>query len=584
MIILDEHNEIKDLIVGEEYLGRIRDKEVILTNKIKGKIINKDSRTYNGKGIVKLERINNNELDFLFVKEFEPLLGEINRSFSGKQFYFRVRVEKINETSGPTLFLLYDGSGFIEAKSFSPGRRALPNIRENDLLNAKLFLRVSQDKKEAELISYTKITGRAAEGLLTKIKEREDKKAEPETRKFLVKSECYERLRGEFIKSAKIIRKAIFESRPIILRHHSDCDGYCGAFALERAILPLIIKEHRNEAASSWYYRRAPSRKPFYSYSDSIKDLSINLSRAKKKPLIIIVDNGSTTEDLLGIKKLKIYDSEVIVIDHHIPVREDGNAIITRIADAHINPHLVGYSSSITAGMLCSELSRFINKDVNGVSFLAALSGFGDKSDSEEFEEYIKMTEKKGFSRDYLKELSDCVDFEGYYLGFIEARNVINDLLGDNIKKQKEIMHLLKDEINRRNEEQTGIIKETMKEEKINSIRVIKLDMDNISLRSEFPPPGKIAGLAFKELEEEGYHNFIILGIANDYIIIRTDIKGFDVNEAIRLLKDKIKYGFISGGGHERAGTVKFIKIIKEKVLKGLNEYIYKLSEKQHTE
>jgi len=38
-----------------------------------------------------------------------------------------------------------------------------------------------------------------------------------------------------------------FQGRSIIIRHHSDTDGYCAGFALERAILPLIEKQHVSE-------------------------------------------------------------------------------------------------------------------------------------------------------------------------------------------------------------------------------------------------------------------------------------------------------------------------------------------------
>ena len=39
----------------------------------------------------------------------------------------------------------------------------------------------------------------------------------------------------------------------------------------------------------------------------------------QKLPLIVLLDNGSTEEDMLALMKVKIYDIEVVVVDHHFP-------------------------------------------------------------------------------------------------------------------------------------------------------------------------------------------------------------------------------------------------------------------------
>ena len=47
---------------------------------------------------------------------------------------------------------------------------------------------------------------------------------------------------GDTQQAATQIRLAVIQDRPIIVRHHNDCDGYSSGFALERAIIPLIEK------------------------------------------------------------------------------------------------------------------------------------------------------------------------------------------------------------------------------------------------------------------------------------------------------------------------------------------------------
>jgi len=53
-------------------------------------------------------------------------------------------------------------------------------------------------------------------------------------------SEVLEKLRPKMRNAAKLIRKAVFKSRPIIIRHHADADGITSAIAIERALIPLI--------------------------------------------------------------------------------------------------------------------------------------------------------------------------------------------------------------------------------------------------------------------------------------------------------------------------------------------------------
>ncbi len=565
------------LTLGKIYIGDVNGKLVKVGN-IVGTL---SEGSFNGKAYVKLVRMNYpGKPVFSFQGPYlKKKISDIGLEDSGKQLSFDVVVDSIIETTGPTIFRFDDGSGSIEAKSFVPGRRAFPELKEGDTIKAKLFLRVFKNKKDAEFISYKRIEGGEREKLLESIESLKEERTKPKKIDFLVKSQCYEKLRDELVKAASIIKRAIIDSRQIIIRHHADCDGYCAAIALERAIIPLIVEQHKNESSAFSYYRRAPSRTPFYEYSDATKDLSYNLQSfykiGKKPPLIIIVDNGSTEEDLLAIKKVRIYNAQVIVVDHHQPILRNGRSLTSDFVDAHINPYLVGFDANITAGMLCTELSRMINEKISNVDFLAALSGLGDKSKCAEMQEYLKIAESRGFSEDYLRKVAKCVDFEAYYLGFIESRSLVDDLLGSDLNKQKQLVELLNEDIENRKNEQLRIIKAFVKEETLGKVRIYKLNLDDISLRMEFPPPGKITGIAYELYSEKGnVENIIVLGISDDYIVVRSSLPKFNTNKVIEFLKERIGFGFISGGGHERAGTIKFVRGVKDRVIDEIKEYI----------
>ena len=96
-------------------------------------------------------------------------------------------------------------------------------------------------------------------------------------------------------------------------------------------------------------------------------------------PLVIIADNGSSQQDLLGIQQGKVHGMEFIVIDHHV-FEED---VISKEVLVHINPFLVKEDGSkFSAGMLCAEISRFINPEIKNMEQIAAMAGLADRIDN----------------------------------------------------------------------------------------------------------------------------------------------------------------------------------------------------------
>ena len=150
-------------------------------------------------------------------------------------------------------------------------------------------------------------------------------------------------------KIAKIIRKAVFTSQPIILRHHADADGICSAVAIEQAVVALIKESGGDFDADHFLFKRAPSKAPFYEIEDITRDLDFSLKDhvrfGQKMPLVLLTDNGSTEEDEPAYKIASVYDIPFVVIDHHHP-----DATIDKYLKAHVNPYHVGGDFGITAG------------------------------------------------------------------------------------------------------------------------------------------------------------------------------------------------------------------------------------------
>ncbi len=496
----------------------------------------------------------------------------------GKKSKIYCKVIQVSQTSGPTLFTLFDGTGSIVSKAFvGPGKRAFPELNEEDVIMAYIELKERDGNLEGELLKFNKLDDAKSRQLVNKIQRLKDEKSNPSEIPFLVKSEILDKLKPKIINVAKEIKKAILENRPIILRHHADVDGYAGAIALERAILPLILKQHNDTRAQWINFKRAPSKAPFYELLDVTKDLAFSLTdmarHGAKAPLVLLVDNGGTEEDLLAIKKCKIYDAKIVVIDHHYPGKLiDGKSMIDPYVDAYVSPHLVeGGYPDYTAGMLATEVARFVNNDVDeNVLYLPALAGVGDRSKCVEFDQYLEIAKEHGYTLDYLKDIAICVDFEAHYLKFIESRGMVNDLLGANKDKQKKLVSLLRPEIQLRYDEQLKVVKHYVKVIEKSDKLVVELPSAKVGFRGDFPAIGRITGMAHDYICEKNEGKGVVtLGIGPDFLTIRANdhVKNFNVNLLIDQIKEKIPYSFANGGGHEHAGSIKFVEASRDEVL-----------------
>lgn len=256
-----------------------------------------------------------------------------------------------------------------------------------------------------------RLIGKDATRVRELINEAIEKWAEPQYIELYVKSDVLNKLHPKLVDAARTIRRAIFDGRPILVRHHADADGICAGVAIEKAVLPLIRKINPDPEAEWHCFRRSPSKAPFYELEDVVKDLSMALEDCErydqKLPLLILLDNGSTEEDLVSLMKTKVYDLETVVVDHHYPGEVvDGKVIVDDYVDVHVNPYLVGGDSEIPAGALASEISKMINPKIKDmILHIPGIAAVGDRSQSLEAERYIKLAESKGYSKKDLEKL-----------------------------------------------------------------------------------------------------------------------------------------------------------------------------------
>ncbi len=513
-------------------------------------------------------------------------------------------VQQVQQTSGPTIFMVSDESGITEIAAFDKaGERSYPEIDVDDAVQVIGEVNEHSGKTQIEASSMMKLGAENTEKLFKLIDDALNQRAKPRDVDFFVKSDVLNRLRPKMYEAAHKIRRAILDGRTIILRHHNDADGICSGVAMEKAIVPLIEYANPSNDAQYYYFKRSPSKAPFYELEDVVKDLSFALEdqerHGQKLPLIVLLDNGSTEEDIVALMQAKIYDIEVVVIDHHSPGElltkdeRDGEIYGATVAvdeyvDTHVNPYLVGGDSQLTAGALASEVAHIINPAVSDlIKHLPAVAALGDRAECGEVYQYLQLAAEKGFSKEHLARIAECVDFEAYFLRFMNGRGIMDTILAvDNLDKHEKMIDALYKEYQKRVDTQLKAALPNIKQTQLeNGIYFNLIDVEKYAHKFTFPAPGKTCGFVhdriIKQLGED--KPIVTLGHGPDFGVFRaTDAVneqyGFNVNDIVSVIAQRVPQAGVDGGGHECAGSIKYIEGLGEEVLYKVVEEIQSLS------
>jgi len=387
------------------------------------------------------------------------LLADIGKKI-GRTVLVEAEVAQVKQTSGPTIFTIVDESGTANAAAFiEAGVRAYPEVELGDIVGVMGEVMQRNNQLQIEVGSMTVLDPEDAARVRERIDAALDLRAEPADLPFLVESDVLSALRPQMRLVAKEIRKAVLTARPIILRHHADADGICAAVAVEQAVTALIRETSGDFDAEYFLFKRSPSKAPFYEIEDITRDIDFalkdNVRYGQKMPMILLMDNGSTEEDMPSLKITRIYGLPVLVVDHHHP-----DAIVDDYLIGHVNPYHVGGDYGITAGMLGTEIARLINPAVEDqIRHLPAIAGAGDRSEAPERARYLALAAPE-YSADDCRDIALALDYEQFWLRFSDGREIIKDILnlGGNPERHEKFVDLLVEEANKAIEEQMGAI------------------------------------------------------------------------------------------------------------------------------
>jgi len=595
---------IDDIIEGQIYLGKVQGFAtfgtfVQLNDKTKGLLHKSNVKTEHKErddiivlvneirpnGNLDLREISssidNFETELVSRKVVISHLGDLAKKV-GRSITIEAEVVQIKQTSGPTIFTVCDETSTEDAAAFTEaGVRSYPEVVLGDIVRIFGESNKRNNQIQIEVSGMVVLHGAEADSVHDRITAALDERAEPPEIKPLIKSDVLDALWPEMRKLAKIIRRAVLTQQPIILRHHADADGICAAVSVETAILEYIRANGGDPDMDNFLFRRNPSKAPFYEIEDVTRDLDMllkdNARFGQKFPLILLMDNGSTEEDMPSYKMTYVYDIDVVVADHHHP-----DETVDKYLRAHVNPYHVGGDFGVTAGMLGTEIARLISPNVETkILHFPAVAGVADRSEAPELTAYLQLIEGT-YTEEECRDMALALDYEQYWLRFMDGREIVKDILNinNNLDRHKRLVDLLTSEANAALEDQITTMMPHVKEQQLSSgARLFLADVEMFAHRFTFPPPGKSSGevhdLLCKKYDGEP---IVTLGLGPDFAVIRSRGVQMNIPQMVRSMRDEMPGAGISGGGHLVVGSIKFVEGMRNEVISRMIEKISEFS------
>jgi RecJ-like exonuclease len=487
-------------------------------------------------------------------------------------------ITQIKQTAGPTVFRCCDATGIVACTAFEEaGVRAHPAVELDDPVRIAGTVEEHEGSPQIEVESLTRLTEQAADRVRSRVDAGLADRAEPHDVDPLVEWEAFDSLRPDLRAVARRLRRTVLEGRPIRVRHHADGDGMCASLPVQVALERFIRAVHDDDDAPRHLIKRLPSKAPFYEMEDVTRDLNFALEgrerHGQKLPLLLMLDNGSTEEDVPAYENLAHYDVPIVVVDHHHP---DPGAV-DDLLDSHVNPYLHGEDYRITTGMMCVELARMIDPGMTEeLKHVPAVAGLADRSKAETMTAFVDLANEKGYDREDLVRIGEALDYAAHWLRYSEGKTLVSDVLDvdcDDDRRHRELVDFLADRAERDVDRQLDALDSHVEHERLaNDAHLYRIDLDDFAYRFTYPAPGKTTGNLHDRKVAETGDPVITIGYGPDFAVLRSDGVRLDIPEMVAELNEEVVGGGVSGGGHLVVGSIKFVPGMREAVIDQLVE------------
>jgi RecJ-like exonuclease len=540
--------------------------------------------------VVELEQVRENgdiSLHPVYVTDYE--VQEVSHDFDitgsgglegrvGEDVHLEGQVVQVKQTGGPTIFHVRDEDGVVPCAAFeAAGVRAHPDIELDDVVRVDGTVEEREGSLQVETDDITTLSGEDADAVRERLDEAMDELAEPHDVEPLVDWPAFEKLRDDLREVARRLRETVIEGRPIRVRHHADGDGMCASVPVQLALKNFIGETHADPEAPRHLFKRLPSKAPFYEMEDATRDLNFALEdrdrHGQKLPLLCMLDNGSTAEDVPAYETLAHYDIPILAIDHHHP----DPAAVEDLLSAHVNPYLYDEDYRITTGMMCVELARMIDPSIEDeLRHVPAVAGLSDRSKADAMDDYLELAAEEGYAEDDLRDIGEALDYLAFWLRYDAGDQLVNDVLNvgcDDDERHRDLVSFLAEQAREEVDDQLDAAMPHVEHERLaNDAHLYRIDVEEYAHRFTYPAPGKTTGEIHDRKVQETGDPVITIGYGPDFAVLRSDGVRLDIPQMVEELEADIEGGGVSGGGHLVVGSIKYVKGRREEVIDALVE------------
>ena len=595
---LEAHASVDDLEFGTPYRGIVNGVVpygifVDLTDEISGLV--HDSKLdkeyhFEEEVVVTVEEIQENgdiALDVVPHEEYEVIpagttidvtaikaitAGQTGVTIEGK-------VVQIKQTGGPTIFSVTDGNQVLSAAAFeAAGVRAYPAVERDDVIRVHGDVQVHGEGIQLEVDSLQILEDNEATKTEQDIETKLAQASSPASIDPFIEWDPLWLLWSDLEALATELRRSMIERRPVKIRHHADGDGMCAAIPLAIALERFSASVHADPQNAEHLISRSPSKAPYYEMEDATRDLNRALAdrerHGQRLPFLLMLDNGSTDEDVAAYRNLAHYDIPIGVIDHHHP-----DESVNELLDHHINPYLVDEDYRVTTGMICVELARMIDPTLtDDLQSIPAIAGISDRSDAQAMEAYLSLANQSGASLEDVTRSGEALDYAAHWLNYGSGTEIVRDVLGigDSADtRQEPLTTLLSSEARKAIQSQLDAVLPHVETETLdNGARLNRIDVEAHAHRFRYPAPGKTTGAVHDHMAESTGSPLISIGCGPDFCVLRSDGVRLDIPAMVDELRETHPGAGVQGGGHLVVGSVKFVPGARDEVLSALVDLI----------
>ncbi|WP_096592535.1 DHH family phosphoesterase [Halorubrum ezzemoulense] len=421
----------------------------------------------------------------------------------------------VRQTGGPTVFEVSDATGAVDVAAFvEPGVRAHPDGEVGDAVRVDGEVESHRGDVQVESEALVLLDGEDAETVRRRLAEALTDEARPEGLQPLAGDETVAELADDLLDAAEAVRRAVLESRPIVVRHPATADGYVAGAAVARAVLPPIRDEHAKSDAEYHYFTRRPLDEPVYGMDAATNDATRMLQdrdrHDEKLPLFLLVGAGSTTESADGIDLLSVYGVDAVVVDAAVADPETRDAV-----DTLVSPELADADGdeTLSTGALVASLASAINDGVRAdLRHLPAVSYWADAPDR-----YVDLARDAGYDAERVAELREAVALEAYYQSYQDKRELIADLL---FSDGGDLAAHVSEQFREKLEAEVETADANVVTEAVDGVEFALLDTDGYTHRYDFPPtPPPLDDRHRRRADGEP---FATVGVGTDELYVRT--------------------------------------------------------------